>query len=253
MSAIPERLEEGVYAWVFGDEEIDPGSLVSDGREVPDFRAWLGELERQIGELKRALGAKVHESVALDRLRALISEVERAEPIRFPAQVRADVSAPVVSIGDFRKRTVRRVGIGAAILALAAAIFLVVRSGGDKGPPDVTAELAAVLTQDIAADSGFGFGGAVEPSARDRGFLIGAVIDLSKQRQSGATAGPAELELARKLATKALMGLDAPDDGEARRQRALGGCAAVFGDDPERGECEQGLSAYLTARDNVIR
>ena len=234
MSAIPEALAERALQWVFGDDEVDPGLIVSDGRAVPELRAWLVGLEHHISDLKRTLGVSVSESLALARLHALIVEVERAAPRSFPAQLQADVAAPVVSIGAYRKRTRRNVAIiGAAVLAIAAALFLLVGPGATNPKVhDVDATIAEALTRDIAPDSGFGFGGAAEPTARDRGFLIGAVIDLSKPRASGQPSGAAEVALAQTLASRALQGLDAPDDKEARRQRALGGCAAVFGADP---------------------
>lgn len=252
MSTIPEHLEEGVYAWVFGDGEEDPGLLVEEGRRVMDFVPWLTDLERQIAELKRAFGAKVSESDALARLRALRAEVEHDQPMTFPSAV--EDMAPVVAISDFKKRTRNRLFVAGTILAMAAAALLIARpwSGGEKGR-DVSAELAAILTKNITDATGFGFGGAVEPSAHDRGFLLGAVIDLSKPRASGAAPGSSEIDLARRLARIAQSGLDAPEDAEAARQRALGGCAAILGDDPERSDCERGIIAYAAARDNVVR
>ncbi|MFO0744348.1 MAG: hypothetical protein U1F43_01570 [Myxococcota bacterium] len=251
MTTIPEQLEDGVYQWVFGDGEDDPGVLVSDGRKVPEFLTWLGELEGQIGALKRTLGKSVAESDALARLRALKSEVERAQPILFQSAV--EDLAPVISMTAFKKRTRRLMLVAGGLLALAAAVLLIVKPwGGSDTGRDVSSELAALLTHDIVENTGFGFGGAVEPSAHDRGFLLGAVIDLSRPRRDGKAPGKDEIELARKLATVAQSGLDAPDDAEARRVRALGGCAAILGDDPERSDCERGIISYATARDNVI-
>jgi len=252
MSTIPESLEQGVYAWVFGDGEEDPGLLVSEGRGVPDFLPWLAELERQIALLKQTLGKDVAESEALARLRALATEIERSQPIVFPVAI-DDVAQRVVSLDDVRRRRQRRVILGASIvLAIAAALLIITRLGGAPVPRPISMEVAELLTRDIAADAGFGFGGGVEPSAHDRGFLIGAVMDLSRQRDDGRAPGDAELQLARKLATRALHGLDAPDDAEGRRMRTLGGCAAILGDDPERADCERGMMSYTTARDNVL-
>lgn len=252
MTTIPETLQQGVYAWVFGDGEDDPGVLVSEGRDVPDFLPWLASLERQITLLKQTLGRDVSESEALARLRALASEIERAQPIVFPVAI-DDVAQRVVPIDELQRRRRRRLVLGGSIvLAMAAAFLLVTRLGSAPAPRPISSEVAELLTRDIAKDDGFGFGGGVEPNAHDRGFLLGAIIDLSRQRSDGSEPGSSELQLARKLATRALRGLDAPDDAEQQRLRSLGGCAAILGDDPERQDCERGMMSYVTARDSVL-
>ncbi|MCC6619980.1 MAG: hypothetical protein IT385_01915 [Deltaproteobacteria bacterium] len=251
-SDIPEALEQGVYAWVFGDGDEDPGLLVTEGQGVPELLPWLARLEQEITLLKHTLGKDVAASEALARLRALAAEVERAQPIVFPVAI-DDVAQRVVPLDEARRRRNRRLALGGSIvLAIAAALLLVTRGDAPVSRP-ISAEVAEILTRDIASDEGFGFGGGVEPNAHDRGFLLGAIIDLSRQREDGRQPGATELALARKLAVRALRGLDAPDDPEAQRMRSLGGCAAILGDDPERSDCERGMMSYVTARDSVVR
>jgi hypothetical protein len=138
-------------------------------------------------------------------------------------------------------------GVLAATLAAAALLLLTVRSA----PREVGVEMAQALTAPIMEQAGHGFAGPPAPSPRDRGFLLGAVIDLSRPRKSTGLVAEHELELARTLAERALDGLDdAPDSPEERRLRLLGGCGAILVAPEDRKACEAGLEDYQRRRDS---
>lgn len=251
----PERpdLEERTLAWLFGDDE-DPGLIVDEAAARADYLPWLDRLERTLAASKAAVGA-ARGGVAEARMSALRAEIlrRRAQPIDWAA-ARSDNlrslahASAFVHVEDRRRRRLATLG---AVVALAAAVVFVVMAL-QRAEPEIDVATARALVADVAPEQGFGFGGAEAPSARDRGFLLGAVIDLSRPRSATGEPGASELELARKLAVRALAGLPAPDDAEARRARALGGCAAILIDGAERGACEAGLSEYLSRRDAFL-
>lgn len=249
----PERpdLDERTLAWLFGEDE-DPGLVVDEAAARADYLPWLDRLERTIAAAKAAVGA-ARGGVAEARLSALRAEIlrRREQPIDWAA-ARSDnlrsLAFARVHLEDRRRR--RLATLGAVVALAAAAVFVVMAL--QRAEPEIDAATASALVADLAPEQGFGFGGAEAPSARDRGFLLGAVIDLSRPRSATSEAGASELELARKLADRALTGLPAPDDAEARRARAVGGCAAILVDGAERGACEAGLSEYLSRRDAFL-
>jgi len=249
----PERpdLEERTLAWLFGEDE-DPGLIVDEAAARADPLTWLDHLGRTLAAAKTAVGA-APDGVAQARLAALRAEIlrRRAQPIDWGA-ARADNVRSLAHASMHREdRRRRRLGMVGALVALAAAVVFVVMAL-QPHEPEVDAATATALVADLLPEEGFGFGGAASPSPRDRGFLLGAVIDLSRDKKATGAPGPAELELARRLASRALTGLSAPDDAEARRTRVVGGCGAILIDAAERNACEQGLSEYLTRRDAFL-
>ena len=249
----PERpdLEERTLAWLFGDDE-DPGLIVDEAASRDDHLDWLEHLSRTLAASKSALGTATP-GIAQARLAALRTEIlhRREHPIDWPA-ARADnlrTLAHARAHRDERRR--RRLGtIGALLAVAAAAVFIVISLRGAE--PEVDAATVATLVEDLHPQQGFGFGGAAAPTPRDRGFLLGAVIDLSRPRKASGQLGTAELELARTLTDRALAGLPAPEDAEARRARATGGCGAILIDAAERNACERGLTEYLVRRDAYL-
>lgn len=249
--AIPAALDEGVMAFVFGDEDIDPGQLVTDGANVPGFVAHLEALERDLTLLKQATGQRVSDSEARARLQAL-----REETVRWQAGHNA---TNVVSLAGARQRLRARlttyVGI---VVAAAAAVLLVARpwSGDSKtgAPParELTSQLVASLTEGVGVESGHGFSGPLGPGPRDRGFLLGGILDLATPKPDGTPRADAELQLAQTLVDRVLVGLDAPEVPAERLQRARGGCAALLTDAVERGLCEKGLAEYRAQRDAAL-
>lgn len=256
--AIPEALGEGVMAFVFGDEDVDPGQLVTDGAAVPGFVAHLEALERDLTLLKQATGQSVSDSEARTRLQALREETVRWQASH--AAVAASGGAEVVDLATRRQHLRGRMATYAGIvLAAAAALLLVVRpwtGGGGQGAEaparEVTAQLVGSLTQGIGEETGHGFGGPLGPSPRDRGFLLGGVLDLSEPKPNGPPRSAADLELARALVDRALVGLDAPDSPEERLQRARAGCGALLSDAAERISCETGMADYRARRDAAL-
>ena len=270
--APPSPLEESVLAFVFGDEDEDPGLIVDEAATQDGFVPWL---DRLAADYTLVRGGDPALSPALGRLAALRAEVllRRAHPIVWegrpanvlafdPALRRAPEGAEVRDVRDVRtlsasdlqrKRLVGRFVIGGVIAAtLAAAALLLV--GVQQSDPEIDARMAQVLVDDALGTRGFGFAGAAAPTVEQRGFLLGAVIDLSRPRKRTGQSAPTELELARTLADRALEGLPGSpaDDLEARRVRALGGCGAVFADTAERNTCERGLASYLARRDAAL-
>lgn len=251
-----DALELRVLAWVFGDDDEDPGLIVDDASNHSDLIGFLDRLGADHAALKRALGAPDHpapvpaDSPAQARLAALRDEILRRRagaPIDW-ATARGD---NVRSLSAHRTRA-RRPGpriilAGAfAVVAAAALIFLVTRPGP---PPHVDAAVASALTADLVEDHALGFGGAAQPTARDRGFLLGALIDLSRPNPDGTPRAAADSALALTLAERALSGLAAPEEPARRLARALGGCASILADPADRAACENGLQDYLARRD----
>lgn len=268
----PSALEESVLAFAFGDEDEDPGLIVDEAAAADGFIPWLDQL---VGDYTLVRGGDPTASPALARLGALRAEVltRRAHPIDWPIVKEAHAAnvlafdparrqtAPATSASSAlgsnelaRKRRLGRVVIGGVIAAtLAAAALLLI--GVQRADPEIDARMAQVLVDDALGSQGFGFGGAAAPSVEQRGFLLGAVIDLSRPRKRTGQSAPTEIELARSLADRALEGLPgAPgaDDLEARRVRALGGCGAIFLADADRSACERGLASYLARRDAAL-
>ncbi len=251
--ATDEALETRAIAWIFGDDDEDPGLVAEEAAKSPAFTTWLEAFARDYAALK--ITSTPSETTAAARITALRDDIARrragavdwaaarADNVRSLSAARAR-STPAIQSGPSKNG--RLFAIGAAVLAAAAALFLVI---GRSAPPEVDAAMALALTAEVNPDGGMGFAGAAPPSARDRGFLIGAVIDLSRKRHDGTTPGEPERSLALSLADRALSGLDTPMAGEAARTRALGGCAAILVDDADRSACEKGLADYITRRD----
>lgn len=262
--AIPAALDEGVMAFVFGDEDVDPGQLVTDGANTPGFVAHLEALERDLTLLKQATAQRVSDSEARARLQALREETVRWQANQDSSQASAPSassanSANVVDFASARQRLRARITTYVGILvAAAAAVLLVARpwsGGGKTGEPParaLTAQLVASLTDGVGVESGHGFAGPLGPGPRDRGFLLGAILDLADPRPDGAPRADAELQLAQKLVDRVLTGLDAPEAPAERLQRARGGCSALLTDAVERGLCDTGLAEYRAQRDAAL-
>ena len=75
------------------------------------------------------------------------------------------------------------------------------------------------------------------------------MIDLSRPRKDKTPPAAPETSLARDLVDRTLVGLSAPEDAEARRQRVISGCAAILIDPADRSACEKGLADYIARRD----
>jgi|GEM_PF-1817967 len=276
-----DALEQRTIAWLFGDEDEDPGLIAAEAAQRPDFTTWLDAFALTHEQLKAAL-APGGCTLARERLAVLRDDITRrreggidwnaargdnvrsldAARVRSANEVAArdkevaDAARPSRAVADSIRarpvptqasRTTRIALIGSIVLAAAAAIFLVL-SGGSK-VPDVDAGIATLLVEDIAPAGGFGFAGATPPSAHDRGFLIGAVIDLSRPRADKSAPAVPDVKLAQNLSDRTLLGLEAPDDAEARRERVISGCAAILVDAADRQACEKGLADYIARRD----
>jgi hypothetical protein len=244
---LPETLEEDTLRWLFGDGEEDPGPLVDLGAKTPAMDAWLDRFERDYRAMKSSITSQ--DSEALARLAALREEIRRRRenPIVWPAVDN------IRSLDAARMRSNKRrngVVIGGVILAIAAAALFIVNGIG-RGPREVDAQMANNLVKSVDSLNapGFGFAGESAPSARDRGFLLGAIADLARPRKATGQTAEAEMTLARELTDRALAGLEAPEDPNARVQRALGGCGAILSDPNERAACESGFADYLKRRD----
>ncbi len=244
---LPETLEEDTLRWLFGDGEEDPGPLVEIGAKTPAMDAWLDRFERDYRALKGSFTSK--DSEALARLAALRAEIRRRRenPIVWPALDN------IRSLDAARMRSNKRrngMVIGGVVLAIAAAALFIVNGIG-KGPREVDAQMATNLVKSVESlnAQGFGFAGESAPSARDRGFLLGAIADLAKPRKASGQTADAEMNLARELADRALAGLETPEDAAARVERALGGCGAILKDQAERTDCEAGFADYIKRRD----
>jgi len=194
-SNLPETLEEDTLRWLFGDGEEDPGPLVDLGAKTPAMDAWLDRFEGDYRALKRALTTK--DSEALARLASLRDEIRhrRANPIVWPAVDN------VRSLDAARLRSNKRrngVIIGGVILAIAAAALFIVNGIG-RGAREVDAQMANNLIKSVESlnTQGFGFAGENAPSARDRGFLLGAIADLARPRKATGQTADAEMSLAR--------------------------------------------------------
>jgi hypothetical protein len=258
--AIPAALDEGVMAFVFGDEDVDPGQLVTDGANVPGFVAHLEALERDLTLLKQATGQNVSDSEARARLQVLRDETIRWQASH-PAADGANVpNVPnVVDLAGARQRLRARlttyVGI---VVAAAAAVLLVARPWSGEGktgaapPRELTAQLVGSLTEGVGVESGHGFSGPLGPGPRDRGFLLGGILDLSDPKPDGSPRSGADLQLAQTLVERVLVGLDTPETPAERLQRARGGCGALLSDATERALCESGLSDYRARRDAAL-
>jgi len=268
-----DALELRAIAWIFGDDEEDPGLIAEEAAGRAHFIAWLDDFATTHAQLTAALtptspglvkarlaalrddivrrrdGAVDWASARADNVRSLgavraRNDAAAADPRPLRAQGESARARPVPSAAS---RSTRIALIGAIVLAAAAAVFLVV-SGGAR-TPDVDARMASLLVEEVAPEGGFGFAGASPPSARDRGFLLGAVIDLSRARKTKQPPAAPEISLAQQLADRTLLGLAAPDDAEARRQRVISGCSAILVEAADRSACERGLADYIARRD----
>jgi len=247
-------VDEALYAYLFGDDEADPGPLLDRFASDPSAATWLEGFERDYAVLKNQT-----DSPAIARSRALRAELARhlTNPIDWTT---ARQSTNVRSLDAARHRDIpqatpvrrsqsfARIAIAGVLAAtIAAAIFLVVSV--QSATREVDVEMAQQLTSSIMTQSGHGFAGPPEPTPRERGFLLGAVMDLSRPRKATGQVAANEVDLARELADRALDGLDAPESAEERRQRLLGGCAAILVDPADRKACEDGLADYQRRRD----
>jgi hypothetical protein len=247
--SLPDPLEEDLLRWLFGDGEEDPGPLLDAGSKDPRVDAWLESFARDYRALRRALTDR--ESEALGRLEGLLSEIRnrRAHPIAWPEAhtVAKPPANNVHSLDAARARRRNAAVIGGVILAIAAAaLFIVQGIGGASREVDV--QMAKNLVSGLASNTGFGFAGD-GPSPRERGFLLGAIADLARPRKATGQVAEAEQGLARELTERALAGLEVPDGAEARLERALGGCGAIFERPADRTECEAGHADYIRRRD----
>lgn len=239
-----DPLQERALAWIFGDEEEDPGLVAADLARRPELDPWLAALADDYAALKRRYAPDAA-GPALARLAALRDDVARRRA--HGEMLDATTAAPPDNVRSLAAARARRsrVGLWVAIgLAAAALVFVVTRP---RSAHEVDVASARAIVAALPEDAGFGFAGGAPPSAHDRGFLVGAVIDLSKRREH-RSAEP-ELALARELSDRALRGLRAPEDAEARLQRVLGGCAAILEDASDRSACERGLADYVARRD----
>jgi hypothetical protein len=238
--------DEALLAHLFGDDESDPGPLFDRFAQDQAAKAWLRDFIR---DYPRLTGKA--ESPAVSRAEALLAELEHRA--QHPIDWGLAREANVVSLAAARTHKQGRLGprlaiFGVLAATLAAAAFIAVSVG--KTAREVDIGMAQALVGPILDQAGHGFAGAPIPSPRERGFLLGAVIDLSRPRKATGQVGETELALARDLADRALEGLaDAPDATEDRRQRLLGGCAAILTDPAERKDCEDGLADYQRRRD----
>ncbi len=247
-------VDEALYAYLFGDDEADPGPLLERFASDPTASTWLEGFERDYATLKNHT-----DSPAIARSRALRAELSRhlAHPIdwssaRSASNVRSLDAARHRDIPQAtpvrRSQNFARIAIAGVLAAtIAAAVFLVVSV--QSATREVDVEMAQHLTSTIIDQSGHGFAGPPEPTPRERGFLLGAVMDLSRPRKATGQVADKEVDLARELADRALDGLDAPESAEDRRQRLLGGCAAILVDPADRKACEEGLADYQRRRD----
>lgn len=246
MSAERQRLEEGLLEYLFGDDEMDPAWLVTEGAKESGFREHLDELEGELDIMTEAagFGAEVREG-SRERLRIVRDEIDRRS-----SAVAATPQAQVVSLADRRAareaKQKRWMRWGAATLALAAALALVFvwgpgresREASPPGPSTPTA-LATVTADQVDAWSevvgaGTAFSGET-PSPFARGFLFGLAADA---------AGSGLGDLARDLRHSAATGLS----GDAAAIVSKG-CRGMLGGDRERAECAHGLFAYRMRRD----
>lgn len=240
--------DEALLAYLFGDDETDPGPLLTRFAADPAAKAWLRDFSRDYPKLTGKA-----DSPAVARAEALLVELDRrAQDPRYPVEWTTARDTNVVSLAAARTHKQSRLGprlaiFGVLAATIAAAAFIAVSVG--KTAREVDVGMAQALVSPILDQGGHGFAGAPIPSPRERGFLLGAVIDLSRPRKATGQVGETELALARDLADRALEGLDAPDATEDRRQRLLGGCAAILTDPTERKDCEEGLADYQRRRD----
>lgn len=241
--------DEALLAYLFGDDEADPGPLFTRFAHDQSAKAWLRDFSR---DYPRLTGKA--ESPAVSRAEALLAELDRrAQDPRYPVDWTTSRDTNVVSLAAARTHKQGRLGprlaiFGVLAATIAAAAFIAVSVG--KTAREVDVDMAQTLVGPLLDQAGHGFAGAPIPSPRERGFLLGAVIDLSRPRKATGQVGETELALARDLADRALDGLDdAPDAVEERRQRMLGGCAAILKDPSERKDCEEGLADYQRRRD----
>lgn len=240
-------MDEALIAYLFGDDEEDPGPLFQRFAGQAEARLWLEGFARDYARLSGR-----EDGPAIARARALADELERRHqnPIDWAA-ARGDNVASLAAARTHRTRSKlgpRLAIFGVLAATIAAAVVLV--TNVKSAPREVDIEMAQSLVAPIMDQAGHGFAGAPVPTARERGFLLGAIIDLSRPRKATGSVGASELELAQTLADRALEGLDdAPDAAEDRRQRLLGGCAAILPGAEERKACEEGLADYQRRRD----
>ena len=238
--------DEALLGYLFGDDEIDPGPLFDRFTHDAAAHGWLEAFVRDYPKLSGRA-----DSPAIGRAHALLAELKRraAQPIDWSGARTSNVVSLAAHRTKGRSRLGPRLAIfGVLAATIVAAVFIAVSVG--KTPREVDIGMAQALVGPIMDQGGHGFAGAPIPTPRERGFLIGAVTDLSRPRKATGQVGDNELELARNLADRALEGLDdAPDAAEDRRQRLLGGCAAILSTPDDRKACEDGLADYQHRRD----
>jgi len=270
--SLDPRLEERTLAYLFGDDEADPGDLVAEAQAAPDFAGWLSHLERDLADLARAVGVDPEDSGALGRLEVLRAEIAAPTTERsafVPAETAAgaapaddggapgaDDASPGNNVRSLvaRRRRTQFALIGGA-LAMAAALLVFALGPRPEGISPTAARPSVAQAQAWAEevlDSALAFAGAELPPG-DRGFLIGLVRDLSRPHGDGAPPSGDELDTARIIAAQALAGLGLEGDAEALRRLALGGCGAVLSVAGEVDACEAGLAAYAERRDAALR
>lgn len=250
------ELREAVLAYLFGDLEEDVGPLVHELAERSDEREWLTTLRSDLAAAKAT--QEDPSTLALVRLDVLAREADRLSATTAPEQAVSEDRAPpaekavVVSLSERRKRL--RWGAPIALAMAAAIAFFVVRSNtvttppGDPDAPAVRAistAQAQTLLNEIDA-GGFGFSGA-DLTPRDRGWLLGIVLDLN----ASATASPNDPELkvlSNNMADRITEHLDPPPTNPFAVVQA--GCVALVPAEAVAvAECERGLADYRARRD----
>ncbi|TNF23384.1 MAG: hypothetical protein EP329_27645 [Deltaproteobacteria bacterium] len=249
--SIAEKLEEAVLAYLYGDGEEDPGAIVIEAAADPEADAWLAGLGDELRVYKSAVGAAPDGSDALARLAALREEITRYRE-REGATERAPSN--VISLAARRREKRRTYSFVATFAALAAGILVAVVAlqGGPEAPVLRPTVAQAQRWVDELEPGGFGFSGD-GPTARDRGFLLGVVGDLSAPHADGTGANAEELAAAGDIALIALLGLDYDRDPAAALQHANAGCAALLKDATEAAECELGRLDYQRKRDAQLK
>lgn len=252
---IDARLEEAVLAYLFGGDdgaEDDPGALVSEAARAPGFDAWARQLAADLPTLRRAVGADPAASVARARLAALQHEVAHfVDSTAHSRGANAASGAAVVSLDARRRERRRTYALVGTFAALAAGLLVgVVALDGGPAAPSAPRPTVAQAKGWVEAldDGGLAFAGG-GPSARQRGFMLAVVRDLSAPSAEGVAADSEALEAARLIAERAAAGLGRAGSAEELRVEALEGCRAWLEAADELAECELGLGDYARKRD----
>ena len=254
--SIEPKLEEAVLAYLYGDDEDDPGALVAKAAAAQGFDAWIAGLAADQRLLKRAVGADADRSDALARLAALQHEVadcRGASIVQLSAKARTEPARPI-DLAARRREKLRTYAWVGTLAALAAGILVAVMSlqGGPETPPAPRPSVAqARQWVDELAPGGFGFAGD-SPSPHDRGFLLGIVRDLAAPHADGTDASADEVAAARQIALLALAGLDLGDDPSTALSHALIGCTGSLKAADEVAACERGGVDYARHRDAAL-